>query len=131
MSEILLELVDLHATVAGKEILAGVNLQIRPGEVHAVMGPNGSGKSTLSKVIAGHPSYVVTGGDIRFQGQSILDVAAEERARAGIFLSFSTRSRSPACRPRCSSRPRSTRSASTAGSRRSTRWTSWPRQNPR
>ncbi|MBA2321148.1 MAG: Fe-S cluster assembly ATPase SufC [Deltaproteobacteria bacterium] len=84
----MLELTDLRAKIAGKEILTGVDLAIRPGEVHAVMGPNGSGKSTLSKVIAGHPSYEVTGGDIRFNGVSILDAPPEERARAGIFLSF-------------------------------------------
>jgi len=84
----MLELVDLHARVEGKEILRGLTLSVGAGEVHAIMGPNGSGKSTLSKVIAGHPGYVVTGGDIRFRGQSLLGVAPEERARAGIFLSF-------------------------------------------
>ena len=88
MAENLLELIDLRCRVAGKEILTGVNLSIPRGEVHAVMGPNGSGKSTLSKVIAGHPSYEVTGGDIRFEGRSVLELPAEERARAGIFLSF-------------------------------------------
>ena len=84
----MLELVDLHARVEGKEILRGLTLSVGAGEVHAIMGPNGSGKSTLSKVIAGHPGYEVTGGDIRFRGQSLLGVAPEERARAGIFLSF-------------------------------------------
>jgi Fe-S cluster assembly ATP-binding protein len=84
----MLELVDLHARVEGKEILRGLTLSVGAGEVHAIMGPNGSGKSTLSKVIAGHPGYEVTSGDIRFRGQSLLGVAPEERARAGIFLSF-------------------------------------------
>jgi Fe-S cluster assembly ATP-binding protein len=84
----MLELIDVHAEVEGKPILKGVTLSVGPGEVHAVMGPNASGKSTLSKVIAGHPDYVVTGGDVRFEGQSILEMPAEERARAGIFLSF-------------------------------------------
>ncbi len=84
----MLELVDLHARVEGKEILRGLTLSVGAGEVHAIMGPNGSGKSTLSKVIAGHPGYEVTRGDIRFRGQSLLGVAPEERARAGIFLSF-------------------------------------------
>lgn len=84
----MLELLDLHAEIEGKSILHGVTLTVRPGEVHAVMGPNASGKSTLSKVITGHPDYVVTGGDIRFDGQSILEWSPEERAHKGIFLSF-------------------------------------------
>jgi Fe-S cluster assembly ATP-binding protein len=84
----MLELVDLHARVEGKEILRGLTLSVGAGEVHAIMGPNGSGKSTLSKVIAGHPGYEVTSGDIRFRGASLLGVAPEERARAGVFLSF-------------------------------------------
>jgi Fe-S cluster assembly ATP-binding protein len=84
----MLELVDLHATVEGRPILRGVTLTVPRGEVHAVMGPNASGKSTLSKVIAGHPDYVVTSGDVRFDGESVLGLAPEERARRGIFLSF-------------------------------------------
>ncbi len=83
-----LEVKDLHASVEGKEILKGVNLTIRQGEVHALMGPNGSGKSTLGYVIAGHPHYEVTGGDILFNGESILDLAPDERAKLGIFLAF-------------------------------------------
>ena len=79
---------DLHATVEGKPILQGVNLTIRQGEVHALMGPNGSGKSTLAYTIAGHPHYVVTGGDILLDGRSILGLAPDERAKAGLFLAF-------------------------------------------
>jgi Fe-S cluster assembly ATP-binding protein len=69
-------------------ILKGIDLSVKPGEVHAIMGPNGSGKSTLSKVIAGHPDYQVTGGEILFQGENILALAADERARKGIFMGF-------------------------------------------
>ena len=83
-----LEIKDLHASVEGKEILKGVNLTIRQGEVHALMGPNGSGKSTLGYVIAGHPHYEVTQGDILFNGESILDLEPDERAKLGIFLAF-------------------------------------------
>jgi Fe-S cluster assembly ATP-binding protein len=83
-----LEIVDLHAEIEGKKILDGVNLQIQPGEVHAIMGPNGSGKSTLSNVILGHPNYRVTSGDILFEGRSILGDSTDVRARAGIFLCF-------------------------------------------
>ena len=79
---------DLHASVENKPILQGVNLTIRQGEVHALMGPNGSGKSTLAYTIAGHPHYVVTGGDILLNGESILKLAADERAKAGLFLAF-------------------------------------------
>src|SRR5690606_27660913 len=90
MSEPLLKIVDLHAEVAeeGTEILKGVNLDIRAGEIHAIMGPNGSGKSTLSKVISGHPAYEVTDGDILFRGESILDLDPDVRAKMGIFLAF-------------------------------------------
>lgn len=79
---------NLHASVDGVEILRGIDLEIKAGEVHAVMGPNGSGKSTLSKVIAGHPAYEVTDGDILFEGQSILEMEPDERARLGLFLAF-------------------------------------------
>lgn len=84
----MLQLVNLHASVAGIPILKGVNLTIEPGQVHAVMGPNGAGKSTLSKVITGHEDYTVTEGDVLFQGRSILEDSPDERARAGIFMSF-------------------------------------------
>ena len=84
----LLEIVDLHASIEGKEILQGVNLKISAGETHAIMGPNGSGKSTLSYVLLGHPRYRVEKGDILWKGESILDWPTEKRAIAGIFLSF-------------------------------------------
>jgi len=84
----LLEIKDLHATVEDKEILKGVNLTIPAGETHAIMGPNGSGKSTLSYTIMGHPKYKVTKGDILLDGKSVLSMATDERARAGLFLCF-------------------------------------------
>ena len=84
----LLEIRDLYAGIEGKEILHGIDLTIRPGEVHAVMGPNGAGKSTLSAVLAGRPDYTVTGGSITFAGQDLLAMSPEERSWAGIFLSF-------------------------------------------
>ena len=79
---------NLHASVEEKEILKGINLQVNPGEVHAIMGPNGSGKSTLSTVIAGHEDYEVENGSIVFDGEDLADLDAEERAHKGIFLSF-------------------------------------------
>jgi Fe-S cluster assembly ATP-binding protein len=84
----LLEIRDLHAAIDGKEILKGIDLTINPGEVHAVMGPNGSGKSTLAQVLAGHPAYQVTAGEVRYQGRDLLALPAEERAREGLFLAF-------------------------------------------
>jgi Fe-S cluster assembly ATP-binding protein len=86
--QVLLEIKDLHASVEGKEILHGVSLQVRSGEVHAVMGPNGSGKSTLAQVLAGHPAYTVTGGSVRYDGKDLLELDPEERAREGVFLAF-------------------------------------------
>ena len=79
---------NLQARVEDKEILKGINLEINPGEIHAIMGPNGSGKSTLSNVIAGREDYAVTGGSIDFEGEDLLDLNPEERAHKGIFLSF-------------------------------------------
>ena len=88
MASPLLEIKDLKVAVDGTEILHGVGLTVNAGEVHAIMGTNGSGKSTLTKVIAGHPDYEVTGGDVLFKGKSILEDEPEDRARAGIFLAF-------------------------------------------
>lgn len=84
----MIEIKDLHAQVEGKNILKGLNLKINPGEIHAIMGPNGAGKSTLAKVLAGHPSYEVTQGEVWFKGQNILELDPEERAKLGIFMSF-------------------------------------------
>lgn len=79
---------NLHANIEGKEILKGINLEIKPGEVHAIMGPNGSGKSTLSSVLAGREDYEVTEGEVWFNGKNLLDLPAEDRAREGVFLAF-------------------------------------------
>ena len=87
-SKTILAIEDLHASVDDKQILHGVNLLVKEGEIHAIMGRNGSGKSTLSKVIAGHPSYKVISGSIQFKGKNILELEPEERARIGIFLGF-------------------------------------------
>ncbi len=84
----ILEIKDLHVQIGGKEILKGVNLKTGPGEVHAIMGPNGSGKSTLAYTLLAHPKYQVTSGDILLDGQSILGLTADERAKKGLFLAF-------------------------------------------
>ncbi len=84
----MLELKNLQARIGETQILRGLSLTVKPGEIHAIMGPNASGKSTLSKVISGHPDYEVTGGDILWNGESILEMEPEERAQAGIFMSF-------------------------------------------
>lgn len=84
----MLEIKNLHASIAGKEILKGINLHIGAGETHAIMGPNGAGKSTLSAVLAGHPAYTVTEGEVIFRGKDLLAMPAEVRAREGLFLSF-------------------------------------------
>jgi Fe-S cluster assembly ATP-binding protein len=84
----LLEIRGLRANAGDKEILRGIDLTVRAGEVHAVMGPNGSGKSTLAQVIAGHPAYEVTGGEVLYEGRDLLDLEPEERAQAGVFLAF-------------------------------------------
>ncbi|MDH6058249.1 Fe-S cluster assembly ATPase SufC [Umezakia ovalisporum] len=87
-SEVVLSVKNLTANVNGTDILKGLNLEVRYGEIHAIMGPNGSGKSTFSKILAGHPAYEVTGGEVIFQGQNLLEMEPEERARAGVFLAF-------------------------------------------
>ncbi len=84
----MLEINDLQASIAGKQILKGINLKVNAGEVHAIMGPNGSGKSTLANVLAGREEYTVTGGSVRYSGEDLLQFAAEERAQKGIFLAF-------------------------------------------
>lgn len=79
---------NLTANVAGQSILKGLNLEIKPGEIHAIMGPNGSGKSTFSKILAGHPAYEVTGGEIIYKGENLLEMEPEDRATSGVFLAF-------------------------------------------
>jgi Fe-S cluster assembly ATP-binding protein len=87
-AKVLLEVCNLSATVAGVEILKRISLTVRAGEVHAIMGPNGSGKSTFAKALVGHPAYEVTSGEATFEGKNLLEMPAEERARAGLFLGF-------------------------------------------
>ncbi len=84
----MLSIRNLHAGVEGHEILRGIDLEVKAGEVHAVMGPNGSGKSTLAQVLAGHPAYAVTAGEVHYDGQNLLELSPEDRARAGVFLAF-------------------------------------------
>ena len=84
----MLEIHDLHAQIEGKEILKGINLTVKPGEVHAIMGPNGSGKSTLASVLAGNPAFTVTGGSVTFYGKDLLAMSPEDRSHEGLFLSF-------------------------------------------
>ena len=88
MEKNMLSVKNLHATVEGKEILRGIDLEVRPGEVHAIMGPNGSGKSTLASVLAGNEKYTVTEGSVEFLGRDLLSLSIEERARLGLFLGF-------------------------------------------
>ncbi|MBD1845510.1 Fe-S cluster assembly ATPase SufC [Cyanobacteria bacterium FACHB-63] len=86
--EVILSVKDLTAEIDGTPILKGMNLEIKAGEIHAIMGPNGSGKSTFSKILAGHPAYTVTGGEILFRGQNLLELEPHERATSGVFLAF-------------------------------------------
>ncbi len=87
-SPVILSVKNLTAEVDGTPILKGLNLEIKAGEIHAIMGPNGSGKSTFSKVLAGHPAYTVTGGEVTFKGQNLFDLEPQDRARSGVFLAF-------------------------------------------
>lgn len=84
----MLDIRNLHASVEGNQILRGIDLTVKKGEIHAIMGPNGSGKSTLAKVLAGHPSYEVTQGEVIYEGRNLLEMAPDERAREGIFMAF-------------------------------------------
>ena len=84
----MLDIKNLHASIDGKEILKGINLTVRPGEVHAIMGPNGSGKSTLSSVLTGNPAFTVTEGEVTFYGKNLLELSPEDRSHEGLFLSF-------------------------------------------
>src|SRR6476659_2154656 len=84
----MLEIKNLYAGIDGKEILKGINLTVNKGEVHAIMGPNGSGKSTLAKVLAGHPAYEVTTGEVLYEGRNLLELSPDERAREGVFMAF-------------------------------------------
>lgn len=84
----MLQIKNLHANINGKEILKGINLTVKPGEIHAIMGPNGSGKSTLASVLVGNPAFEVTEGEITFNGKDIMELSPEDRSREGMFLSF-------------------------------------------
>lgn len=84
----MIEIKNLHAAIDGKSILKGLNLHVKSGEIHAIMGPNGAGKSTLAKILAGHPAYTVTAGEALFKGQNLLEMEPEDRAHAGVFMSF-------------------------------------------
>src|ERR1051325_1428946 len=84
----MLEIRNLHAAIDGNEILKGINLTVKKGEIHAIMGPNGSGKSTLAKVLAGHPQHEVKADEVIYEGKNLLELSPDERARAGVFMAF-------------------------------------------
>src|SRR4029078_5134291 len=84
----MLDIKNLQVTAEGKQILKGIDLHVKAGEVHAIMGPNGSGKSTLARVLSRHPDYVVTGGEVLYNGHDLLDMDPDERAREGVFMAF-------------------------------------------
>ena len=93
----MLQIKDLYAGIDGNEILKGINLTVNKGEIHAIMGPNGSGKSTLAKVLAGHPAYEVTRGEVIYEGKNLLEMPPDERAREGVFMAFQYPIEVPGC----------------------------------
>ncbi len=122
----MLSIRNLQASVGDKPILKGINLDVKAGEVHAIMGPNGSGKSTLSNVLAGRENATVTGGSVTYQGKDLLALAVEERAREGIFLAFQYPWKFPGWAMSICSRLRSMPSASIADYPNWTPWIFWP-----
>ena len=128
-----LEIKDLHVSVDNREILKGISLGIDKGEVHAVMGPNGSGKSTLSNTLMGHPGYTVESGEVRFKGQNIVELTADERSRLGLFLALQYPIVVPGITMNNFLRTALTRTAATTARtsrRRSRRRSSAPSSNP-
>jgi Fe-S cluster assembly ATP-binding protein len=122
---IVLSIKNLHVSVDGKPILKGVNLEVKTGEVHAIMGPNGSGKSTLANVLAGHEHYEVTAGEVIYQGRNLLELPPEERARQGMFLAFQYPVEIPGVSNIYSLSRRSTPSASPGLGKNSMPWIFW------
>ena len=118
----MLSIKNLTASINGTPVLKGIDLEIKAGEIHAIMGPNGSGKSTLGKVLAGHPAYEVTGGEVLFEGRDLFSLAADERARAGLFMGFQHPIEVPGVRTRPSCAWPTTRRPRP---RAATSWTPW------